>query len=486
MRATTLAVVACLLGVAAASGPDTLWVRTLDLGSDEYGNDIASNGNAIAVAGDAFSGMSDDWLVARMSQSGDTIWTRTYDAGGDERAVCACLDLESSVLAAGMGYVYKNAHSPESFRAPVRSRLMNLHSPLQGEYCALTAKYDSLGTLKWFRSDTGYVALGIVADSAGNCLVTGAHITSDTTWDFWLAKRSQAGETLWTMTYDFAQLEVGYRPALDAAGNIVVPIYAGDSLFHCITAKFTPDGDTIWTRRYEPGSDDAGTGLAIDPSGNIVVAGRTAKDTTTEGFVLKYDPSGTLVWAKVFGFSPNVWLEDAVCDSAGDIYAAGYTSPGYNNNCLLLKLDSLGDTLWTATYGGSAYASAAGVACDPLGNPVIVGTEQDTLTYNSDILAIKYAALTGIAESPRLTPAYATARSIITACPDFILSVPSSGRYDVRLCDLTGRCRAVLCSGSLSSGAHRLSLAGQPAGNYVVRVTAPVGAISCQRLVVVK
>ncbi|MBN2464893.1 hypothetical protein JXD38_04640 [candidate division WOR-3 bacterium] len=485
MKVAALALIACLLSPALASGPDTLWVRRLDVGSDEFGNDIASNGNAIAVAGDAFGSISDDWLVARMNQSGETAWTRTYDAGGDERAVCACLDRESNVLAAGMGYVFKGTRGAGSPYAPGRSRLLNPRSPLQGEYCALTAKYDSLGTLRWFRSDTGYVACGIVADSAGNVFMTGAHITSDTTWDFWLAKSSPTGETLWTVTYDFARFEVGYRPALDAAGNIAVPIYAGDSLFHCITAKFTPDGHTIWSRKYEPGTDDAGTGLAIDPSGNIIVAGRTASDTTTEGFVLKYDPSGTLLWSKIFTFSQNDALADAACDSAGDIFVAGYTSLGYNSNCLLVKLDSLGDTLWTATYGGSAYAGAAGVTCDPLGNPVIVGTQQDTLTYNSDILAIKYAALTGIAESPRSAPTYASAHTI-TAGPDFILSVPCSGSYDVRLCDLTGRTRQQLFHGTLAKGAHRLSVSAVPAGTYFVRVAASDGGISCHRFVLVK
>jgi hypothetical protein len=486
-KLAALVFVACLVATAAASGPDTLWVRTLDLGSDEYGNDVASSGNTIAVAGDAFSGMSDDWLVARMNQSGDTIWTRTYDAGGDEQAACACLDRESNVLAAGMGYIYKSARSPESPCVPGRSRLLNPRSPLQGEHCALTVKHDSLGTLKWFRSDTGYAACGIAADSADNCFITGAHITSDTTWDFWLAKRNPAGDTLWTRTYDFAQFEVGYRPAIDAAGNIAVPIYAGDSLFHCLTAKFTPDGNTIWTRRHEPGTDDGGTGIAIDPNGNIIVAGRTTKDTTTQGFVLKYDPSGTLVWAKVFGFSQDDALLDAACDSAGDIYVAGYTSPDHSSNCLLMKLDSLGDTLWTATYGGSVYTGAAGVACDQFGNPVIVGDEDDTLTYNSDLLAAKYSALTGIAESRHTSTGPFAAHSIITAAPDFVLSVPHAGRYAVGLCGLSGRTLQRVFSGYLSEGSHRLSIGDvRSAGHYFVRVAASDGRVSCQRLVLVR
>jgi hypothetical protein len=67
-----------------------------------------------------------------------------------------------------------------------------------------------------------------------------------------------------------------------------------------------------------------------------------------------------------------------------------------------------------------------------------------------------------------------------------VLEVTTSGRYDVRLCDLTGRTRQQVFRGFLSEGAHRLSLAGQPAGSYFVRVAAPDGGVSCQRLVLVK
>ena len=79
MKTIALAILACLLGTALASGPDTLWVRRLDLGADEYGNGIASRGNAIVAVGYSSGG---DWLVVRLDQAGDTVWTRTHDSRG--------------------------------------------------------------------------------------------------------------------------------------------------------------------------------------------------------------------------------------------------------------------------------------------------------------------------------------------------------------------------------------------------------------------
>jgi hypothetical protein len=352
---------------------------------------------------------------------------------------------------------------------------------------ALTAKYDSLGDLKWLRTDTNHVAFGIAVDSAGCCYLSGAHIT-ETICDFWLAKLDSLGDSIWTRTYNFAPIELGYRLAIDAGGNIAAAVYAGDSAdyCHCLTVRFTPDGDTLWTRRYSRGSDDAGGGVAIDPNGNIIVAGRSTTGTATHAIVLKYDSSGTSLWQKVFAFSADDELVGAACDSAGDIYVAGFTGASGDYRCLTMKLDSEGETLWTATYGGSGDNKAYDVACDDAGNPIIGGCVYNATDGDEDLLVAKYSALTGIAESHAVTRTHARTATTITAAPDFVLSVPSPGHYDIRLCDLTGRTRQQVFRGYLSEGAHRLSLSGQPAGSYFVRVAAPDGGVSCQRLVLVK
>ena len=192
MRTIALAIMACLLGIALGSGPDTLWVRRLALDAGAYGYGIASRGNAIGAVGTV---SENTWLVVRLNQAGDTIWTRMHDtASGGEEAFSTCLDAESNVLVAGNGFPPpEGARSPGALRLPGRSKTRNLLSPLQGQYFALTAKYDSLGELKWLRTDTNYAAFGITDDSAGNCYISGACFTSDTTCDFWLAKLDSVG-----------------------------------------------------------------------------------------------------------------------------------------------------------------------------------------------------------------------------------------------------------------------------------------------------
>jgi len=486
MRTTTLAIVACLLGMAAGSGPDTLWVRRLDLGTDEYGNGIASRGTAIALAGSAWATSSNDVLVARLNQDGDTLWTRTFgDTVADDAAVSACIDAESNILVAGYGMSFKGAIRPRLLTPDAGAWTRSVPTKDQAVN-SLIAKYDSAGELKWLRTDTNYLALGITADSAGNSYVSGAYY-GGSYFDLWLAKLNPSGDTVWAREFDFDLLEIGYRVALDPSGNIALCAYVGDmDDFDCLTLKLTPGGDTIWTRRYDRSPDDVCCGVATDPSGNIIVAGRVVKDSTSDALVLKYDSSGFLVWDGVFDFDIDDGVMGATCDSAGDIYVAGYTGAYYVYDCLTMKLDSAGNVIWTTTYGGSNDDEADDVTCDGAGNPVIAGVATDSVTLSRDLLAIKYSALTGVAESHLPDPRPAATRGTITAAPDFVVSVPCPGRYDLRLCDLNGRVKQHLLHGHLSSGAHRFSLAGQPAGLYFVRVAAPDGGVSCQRLVLVK
>ena len=484
MRTTTLAILVCLSGMAAGSGVDTLWVRRLDLGSDEAGVGIDSRADAIAVAGYAQPSSTIDWLVVRLNQSGNIIWTRTYDSGLDDFAYDACVDSGGDILVAGFGQDL--GADPNLLRPVGNGPAWKTLSSFQSLY-AFTAKYGPNGDLEWLRADSNCLAIGIAADSAGNSYVSGTCLTG-MGLDLWFAKLSPAGETIWTRTYDLAQAEIGYRLALDAAGDIAACAYVGDfSTFDILVLKLAPDGDTIWTRVYDRAANDAPSGLAIDPNGSIVVAGTTAKDTSaSDALVLKYDSTGVLVWDNVFDFDVDDAAAGATCDSAGDIYVAGYTGADNLYDCLTMKLDSAGNVLWTTTYGGSDTDGASDVACDNDGNPIITGFVTDPVTFGSDLLVAKYSPLTGVTQSPRSGPAPVAARSIVTAAPDFVLAIPCSGRYDIRLCDLTGRTRQQIYRGFLSEGAHRFSLSGQATGSYFVRVAAPDGGVSGQRLVLVK
>lgn len=475
---------ACLLGLALASGPDTLWVTRVDLGADEYGNGIASSGTALAVAGYVRTASSDDLLAVRMDQNGDTIWARRYDAGGDEYAMSACLDAGSNILVAGFGQI--GARRAGRLGRRDFSPPWGLPTGELQAY-AIAAKYDAMGESRWLTTSTGNQAFGIVADSVGNCYLCGGHAVSDTAYDLWLAKLDSFGDTIWTRTFDFAPIEIGRRLALDGSGNVVVCAQAGNfDNFDCLTLKITPGGDTLWTRRYDRSAHDNGWGIAVDKYGNVITAGSTMQDTLSDVLVLKHDSSGTLLWDEVYDLHADDQAFGAACDSAGDIYVSGYTGSGYAYDCLLVKLDPAGDELWTAIYGGHGDNGAIDVVCDGDGDPVITGYVSNPANDSLDLLVAKYNAFTGVSEPPQAGRNTAYRRGSITTAPYIVISIPGSGRYDVRLCDISGRTKQRVCRGHLTKGAHRFSLAGQPAGIYFVRAAGWDGTVSSHRLVMVR
>jgi hypothetical protein len=482
MRTTTLAIIIGLLSMAAGSDPDTLWVRRLDFGGDEYGYGVACGRGTVVAVGSHISPPSPDVMVVKLNGEGDTIWTRMFDAGAAEWAIDACIDAEANVLLAGYSVVFDGMCLTGRPGPSGRSTRPSVENPVH----ALTAKLDSVGELKWLKTDSNHQALGIAADASGNCYVAGAS-GADTVSDFWLAKRSPDGDSIWTRTFDFATSDAGYRLAMDDSGNVVAAGRTGaQRLFDCVTVKFTPGGDTIWTRRFDLGPDDEGCGVAVDRSGNVIVAGISRTDTTSDILVLKYDRDGVLLWSRVFDFDVDDLATGTDCDSTGNIYVSGYTGASMVYDGLVMKLDPAGDTLWTTTYGGLADEEVCDVACDSAGNPVVAGFADDSHSGRVNLLVAKYSSFLGVAQSPPRGPVPGDHQIPTFADPDLVLSVPCSGHYDIGLCDLTGRLTQWIFRGYLTSGAHRLPLAGEPTGMYIVTVAAPDGGVSCQRLLLVR
>jgi hypothetical protein len=479
-----LVITACLLGPAAALAPDTLWVKRLDLGSDEAGYSIARQGGAMVVAGSAWTGSSNDILLARLNPDGDTVWTRVCDGGFDDAGMSVCLDAELNACVTGYAVSYKDAGSSVRRGRDVFGRSRPTFAE-DFEQFGITARYDSLGERKWLRVDTNHITFGAAAGPAGDIYLSGA-VNNGGGYDLWFARLDSAGDTVWTRTYDLAPMEMGYRMALGRDGSIAACAYAGDfDDFDCFALRLTADGDTFWTRRFNQRPDDGCSAVAVDPDGNIIVVGRCADTLASDGLVLKYNRAGALLWQRVVDFNTDDGFTGVACDSAGNVYVTGYTGFNYPHDCLTMKFDPTGTVLWDAIYGGAGEDQAGDVVCDPDGNPIVVGYVSDSLTYALDLLTMKYGALTGVAESPvRARPD--AERGTIVAAPDFVLSVPGTGRYRVELCDLSGRTARVLHNGSLSAGAHRFSVAGLPAGSYFARVSAPQGGVSCRRLLLVK
>lgn len=487
MKYWLLPVTCVLLLLNISVAQDTLWTRRFNTGSDEVASGIAYQENNIVVVGSRLRTINHDWLIVKYNQLGDTIWTRTYVSDFEDLPADASFDSANNILVTGYEYLNKKSNNlyykifgkmPDLFKFP----------PNQDDTLfSLTVKFDSLGSIKWKRTESNKQAIGITVDNDCNSYVSGSAFNGYG-YDFWLVKYNPQGETIWTRTIDFSLLDIGYRITTDAEGNIIQSGLSGDGYsFDCYVIKYLPNGDTIWTRRFDLNTMDYGIAVATDPENNIIVVGLTGSDPYYDFLVIKYNTEGTLVWSKTFDRNSMDEAIGVACDSNNNIFVTGVSGENSIYDYLTIKYNPAGDTIWTATYDNGDDDVAQDIACDNAGNPIVTGGSVGVNGY--DFLTIKYRGGTGI-EEPRFTQNALRNTPVLSHSSirgsNIIFYAPFSGCFNLELYDCNGRQQKKIYNGYLIQGAHQFSLKDLGSGVQFIRVKFPDGNSAVQKLVLIK
>ncbi len=479
--------VICFLSLVNLSiGQDTLWVRRFDLGFEEVANGIACKGNNIIVVGNHIDTLLNrNWLIVKYDQQGETLWIRTFGTDFDDSPTDASFDSDNNIIVTGYGF--QNVQS-NFFNSKVRRKIPTLNKDLPNQddtLFAITLKCDSLGEIKWKKTDANKQAIGVTVDNQGNSYVSGVTF-SGFDYDFWLVKYNPYGDSVWTRTLNFSLLDAGYRVTTDAEGNIIQSGFSGDGYsLDCYVIKYSPDGDTIWTRRFDLNTIDAGISVTTDLDNNIIVVGLTGSDPYFDFLVIKYDREGTLVWSSTFERYTMDQATGVACDTNNNIFVTGVSGDNNIYDYLTIKYNPAGDTIWTAIYDSGNDDIAQDVACDDEGNPIITGASFGT---SYDFLTIKYQGGLGIQEpltqsalpNTKITPH----QSVIGS--NIIFYAPFSGYFDLEIYDCNGKRIKKIHQGYLNQGAHQFSINDLASGVHFIKAASPKGNSTIQKLVKIK
>jgi len=380
-----LAAVLIPCAVLAEDPPTEVWARTFDLGSDDWGEEIAvDNAGFVYVTGNTYNGADYDWLTIKYDANGDTVWARVYDSGGGE-------DIANGVAVDDMGNVYVVGWTQDNAIHDWRM-----------------TKYDPSGVLEWDRirdwaADVDQGCHDIVVDNAGGHLyMLGDYIGAGGTWDYLTVvcdlDGNFLGENGWSGGASVNNN--GWAITLDDSLNIYVSGIVWNATRDWGTVKYRPNLTLDWSVVYDSGAEESicPTAIAVDHTGCVFLVG-WVENATTDWQIVKYSPAGAFIWdmtVDTLGADEGAWGIEI--DDAGHMYVNGDFDTGTGWDCRTIKCDLDGNMQWDVTYdGGSNYNDAGrGLAIDDSGYVYVVGHSYNGTTV--DYLVIKYAQQTGIAE----------------------------------------------------------------------------------------
>ncbi|MEP7219621.1 MAG: SBBP repeat-containing protein, partial [Bacteroidota bacterium] len=466
--------------------------------------------------------------VAKFDRSGNVLWAKL---AGYATGVGSDI-LMNGIMSDALGNIYMVG----GYR--VNATLAGVERMIVGSSDMFFIKLNSDGNPIWVRTPGGVGhgsygqdgITGIGLDSVGNCYITGHYngdasfdsitITSELSYESFVAKYDSAGKALWARTASsIGALHIGQGIAVDREGNSYITgrffnditfggftISSGDAEQKGYIAKLDPDGIVLWAREIGSGGYyGAGNDIAVDSAGNAYVVGFfrstihfSDADYTYDNelryavLIVKYDRDGNYQWSgRSIGTDIAASAAGVCIDRNGNAYMTGsfsgtadfgpsrITSLSGRNSAFIVKMSPQGSYTLVTQISGSGNVFGSGIAVTKSGEPEIIGVFTDTVSIgarkmtsfgNQDIF---FARLSGDGADVVESGIGKIFDLMVSPNPagDFIrLNTVASGEH-CRIFSMDGVCRMDF----LNSG--QIDISALPTGIYFVKAGGHVGKV---------
>jgi hypothetical protein len=329
-------------GKLTAQPSDTLWTKTFGGSGHDEGHSVqqTSDGGYI-ITGYTLSsgaGSKDVWLL-KTNDNGDTLWTKTFGGSGPDEGHSVQQTSDGGYIIAGQTASFGPANiwmlKTDSSGDTIWTKIFGGSS---FDYCTSVQQ----------TTDGGYIIAGRTSSFGVG------------SFDVWLLRTNDNGDTLWTKTFGGSGNDYGYSVRQTSDGGYIIAgrtssFGAGSNDLWLL--KTDGGGDTLWTKTLGGSSNDWGWSIQKTTDGGYIITG------TTESFgpglndiwLLKTDSSGDTLWTKTFGGGSYDWGTSVQQTTDGGYIITGYTDSfgAGSDDVWLIRTDVSGDTLWTKTLGGS-------------------------------------------------------------------------------------------------------------------------------------
>jgi len=214
--------------------------------------------------------------------------------------------------------------------------------------------------------------------------------------DVYLIRTDANGDTLWTKTYGGDSLDVGYSVQQTTDGGFIITGYTesyGAGSYDVYLIRTDENGDTLWTRTFGGSSADVGYSVQQVTDGGFIIAGYTRSYGAggSDVYLIKTDENGDTLWTKTYGGSHDDKGYSVQQTTDDGFIITGYTKSygAGNSDVYLIRTNENGDTLWTRTYGGNSIDVGYSVQQTTDGGFIIAGYTRSYGAGSYDVYLIK-------------------------------------------------------------------------------------------------
>lgn len=199
--------------------------------------------------------------------------------------------------------------------------------------------------------------------------------------DVYLLGIDPHGDSLWAKTYGSTGLDYGFSMASASGDGFILCGHTnsfGDGSYDIYLLRIDESGDTLWTRVYGTENRNQAYSVRQCSDGGFVIAGSTRPQEAiwSDCYVLKTDEHGNIQWITTCGRDYTDVARSVVESDDGGFVLAGYSESSMfgDEDIYLVKLDAGGKVVWQRTYGGEYDDWANEIQPTVDGDYVVVGT----------------------------------------------------------------------------------------------------------------
>jgi len=184
-------------------------------------------------------------------------------------------------------------------------------------------------------------------------------------WDGWLVRISEDGDSLWSRTYGGGSSDGFMDIKLTTDGGYVLAGWTfsfGNNNGNAFILKTNQNGDSLWSRTLGGNQYNDFRSIVVLEDGSIVVAGVDEDPDPVNGNMLfaKYSASGTLLWSHSYGGPGRQYCWDVSPTADNGFVLTGWTRVGPEHtgaDFIVIRTGSSGDSLWSQTWGNGPSTS---------------------------------------------------------------------------------------------------------------------------------